>query len=229
MSDDLKLDLLIDRDFEPLRERTLKILRKAIASNLLTPGQRLVERSLCEQMGVSRSSIREALRYLESEGLIDSRGQKGMFVAVLSRKKALEIYEVRETLEADAARFFTERASDDEMIALRRAYDRIADVAQHDPEDYGTAIDEFFEVLFTGARNNTSHALIRTLRSRIHLLRYRTALLASKERITESVAQMEKIVVALEKRDAETAAIECRRFVKRSAAFAAAILPDETD
>ena len=179
-------------------------------------------------MGVSRSSIREALRYLESEGLIDSRGQKGMFVAVLSRTRALEIYEVRAALEAEAARYFTERASDKEIMSLRCAFDHIAAVAQQDPEDYGAAIDAFFEILFISARNETAHTLMKKLRSRIHLLRYRTAQLASKERIVDSVAQMEKIVSALEERDGEKAAVECRRFVQRSAAFAAANLPEES-
>src|SRR5581483_8053290 len=115
--------LWVKREVEPLRERTLKSLRDAILSNHLKPGQRLVERDLCEQAGVSRSSIREALRYLESEGLVESRGTKGMFVSVLNRKQALEIYEVRAALESEAARQFAERATESDLKAIRRAYE----------------------------------------------------------------------------------------------------------
>src|SRR5579883_3373385 len=121
----MKNPLWVKRDVEPLRERTLKSLRDAILSNHLKPGQRLVERDLCEQAGVSRSSIREALRYLESEGLVESRGTKGMFVSVLNRKQALEIYEVRAALESEAARQFAERATESDLKAVRRLRGRL--------------------------------------------------------------------------------------------------------
>jgi DNA-binding GntR family transcriptional regulator len=221
--------LLIERDFEPLRERTLKALRQAILSNRLTPGQRLVERDLCQQTGVSRSSIREALRYLESEGLIESRGPKGMFVTVLSKQKALEIYEVRAALEAEAARHFAERANDTELGVLSVIYERVCEAASNDLDAHGREIDAFFEALFLGARNVTAHGLIRSLRARINLLRNTTIRIASKERLTMRLAQMKKIVDALEARNGEAAAEACRNFVATSAQFAAAHLRDEPD
>jgi DNA-binding GntR family transcriptional regulator len=213
--------LWVERDFESLRGRTLKTLREAILARHLAPGQRLVERDLCQQTGVSRSSIREALRHLESEGLIESRGSKGMFVSVLSKRQALEIYEVRAALEAEAARHFAERATDEELQALKAGYERIVEVAYSDPDAYGREIDGFFEVLFAGAGNATAHALIRSLRARINLLRNTTIRLASKERTKGSLAKMKNIVEALEKRDGGAAVQACRSFVARSAEFAA--------
>jgi DNA-binding transcriptional regulator YhcF (GntR family) len=116
--------LWVEREFQPLlRGLTLKTLREAILARRLRPGERLVERTLCQQTGVSRSSIREALRYLESEGLVESRGSKGMFVSVLSSKQALEIYEVRAALEARPPKHTAERATGEELKALRRAYE----------------------------------------------------------------------------------------------------------
>lgn len=218
--------LRVDREFEPLRGRTLKTLREAILSSHLKPGQRLVERDLCQQTGVSRSSIREALRYLESEGLIESHGSKGMFVSVLSKKQAVEIYEVRAALEAEAAKHFAARASDEEVKTLKDAYDAIVKVAYTDPDAYGLGIDKFFEILFTGAGNGTAHALIRSLRARINLLRNKTIRLATKDRTKGSLAKMKDIVKALEKRDGEAAAAACRAFVGRSAEFAASQLKD---
>lgn len=220
--------LLVDREFEPLRGRTLKTLRQAILANHLKPGQRLVERELCQQTGVSRSSIREALRYLESEALVESRGSKGMFVSVLTKTQAMEIYEVRAALEAAAAQHFAERANADDLRALRKSFDRIRKVALKDPDAYSSEIDNFIEILFVGARNATAQALIRPLRARINLLRITTIRLASKERTIGSLAQMTKIVEALERRDGPAAAEACRGFVARSAEFAAANLKHET-
>lgn len=220
MADQTINPLRIKRDVEPLRERTLKALRDAILSNHLKPGQRLVERDLCEQVGVSRSSIREALRYLESEELIESRGSKGMFVSEIDREKALEIYEVRAALEAEAARHFAERATAKDLKSIRKAYADALAASLEDNEEYGRKIDWFFEILFTGARNSTAFALIRTLRSRINLLRHATIRAAPKERLVLSMEQMQEIVEALEQRDAEAAAQACRRYVARSAEFA---------
>jgi GntR family transcriptional regulator, trigonelline degradation regulator len=221
---EIKSPLWINRDVEPLRERTLKALREAILSNHLKPGQRLVERDLCEQVGVSRSSIREALRYLESEELVESHGTKGMFVSVMDRAKALEIYEVRAALESEAARHFADRATDTDRKAIRRAYEEVEGASLRSPDEYGRKIDWFFELLFKGARNETAFTLIRTLRSRINRLRHTTIRAAPKERIVGSMAQMKEIVEALESHDGDGAAKACRGYVARSAEFASGFL-----
>jgi len=77
-------ELRIARDLPTLRDLTTDKLREAIMAQRFKPGQHLVERDLCEQTGVSRSSVREALRHLEAEGLVERRGNRGLFVA--SRK-----------------------------------------------------------------------------------------------------------------------------------------------
>lgn len=219
-----KSPLWVKREVEPLRERTLKSLRDAILSNHLKPGQQLVERDLCEQAGVSRSSIREALRYLESEGLAESRGTKGMFVAVLNRKQALEIYEVRAALESEAAKHFAERATETDIKAIRHAYESAKRLLSSDAERLSREIDRFFEILFTGARNATALALLRMVRARINLLRHATTRAAPRERLVASMAQMKLIVEALERRDAAAAADACRGYVARSAQFASQFL-----
>jgi DNA-binding GntR family transcriptional regulator len=216
--------LWVKREVEPLRERTLKSLRDAILSNHLKPGQRLVERDLCEQSGVSRSSIREALRYLESEGLAESRGTKGMFVSVLNRKQALEIYEVRAALESEAAKHFAERATETDIKAIRQAYENADRLMPDNAEALSRGIDRFFEILFTGARNATAFSLVRVLRARINLLRHATTRVAPRERLIGSMAQMKLIVEALERRDGAAAADACRRYVARSAEFASQLL-----
>jgi DNA-binding GntR family transcriptional regulator len=222
-----KNPLWVKREVEPLRGRTLKSLRDAILSNHLKPGQRLVERDLCEQAGVSRSSIREALRHLESEGLVESRGTKGMFVSVLNRKQALEIYEVRAALESEAAKHFAERATDTDLKAIRQVYESAERLLPGNAEALSREIDRFFEILFTGARNATAFSLLRMVRARINLLRHATTRAAPRERLIGSMAQMKLIVKALERRDGAAAAEACRRYVARSADFAGQFLEEQ--
>ena len=103
-----------------LREMTADTLREAIFSMHFKPNDRLVERDLCDQTGVSRTCVREALRHLESEGLVERRANKGLYVTAVTPAEALQIYEVRAALEPALARLFVERASEADVKALRR-------------------------------------------------------------------------------------------------------------
>ena len=98
-------ELRVARDLPTLRDLTTEKLREAIMSQRFRPGEHLVERDLCEQTGVSRSSVREALRTLEAEGLIDRRGNRGLFVVSITPDEARQIYEVRGAIEPEMAGF----------------------------------------------------------------------------------------------------------------------------
>src|SRR4029079_6585742 len=111
----------VERGAAPRREQVSALLRREIVSMRLQPGQRLVERELIERIGVSRTTVREALRELAAEGLVTTIPQKGAIVAVPSWRAAGERYEVRALLEGAAAREFAERATDAQVAALRGA------------------------------------------------------------------------------------------------------------
>ena len=128
------LDLRVGRVAAPLREQVLDVLRQAILDFRLKPGQRLIERELIEQIGVSRTTIREVLRELAAEGLVTTIPQKGAIVVVPTAEEAAEVYEVRAALEALAARRFVARASDKEVEALRAAFAEVEAVT-HDGGD----------------------------------------------------------------------------------------------
>lgn len=90
----------VGRVAAPLREQVIEALRAAILEFGLTPGQRLVERELIEQLGVSRTTVREALRELTSEGLVTVVPQCGAIVSSPSPSEAEELYEARVALES---------------------------------------------------------------------------------------------------------------------------------
>ena len=86
-----------------LRELALERMRAAIVEFHFKPGQRLIERDLCEQLGVSRSVVREVIRHLEAEGLVHTVPHQGPIVATLDAETAAQIYELRSLLESAAA------------------------------------------------------------------------------------------------------------------------------
>ncbi len=111
----------------PLRRQVLDELRQSIIAGRLAPGSRLVERELTAMMGVSRTVVREALRQLESEGLISIIPNKGPIVRELTLAEAKDLYSIRAVLEGLAARRFVENASDNQLEKLQQALDATAE------------------------------------------------------------------------------------------------------
>ena len=96
----------VNRNPVTLREIVLERMRGAILSGRFKSGERLVERTLCDQLGVSRSVVREVIRILEAEGLVESAGGRGPRVARLDWAQARQIYDIRLLLEGQAAAAF---------------------------------------------------------------------------------------------------------------------------
>jgi GntR family transcriptional regulator, trigonelline degradation regulator len=214
----------VPRATDTLRQKTLLILREAIASGQIKPDERLVERDICERTGVSRSSVREALRYLESEGLVESRGAKGMFAVNLSAGEAMEIYELRIAVETMAATRFAERASDDEIRRLLETFASVKIAAATDAEKYWRQADLLLDIVMHGARNSVAYGLMRALRTRMRYLRSTTTRFATLAYRQGTVAHLAALTDALARRDGPAAAARMRVFVARSARFAAECL-----
>jgi len=208
-----------------LRELTTRTLRGAILNMHFKPKQRLVERQLCEETGVSRTCVREALRSLEAEGLVERVPNRGLFVASVSADEARQIYEVRAALEPAFAARFVERATSREMESLRAAYLQLEKVVTRKPViAYVDALDDFYDVILRGAGNDVARALLQSLRARMRFLRALTADAADVARKRETLARMREIMESALARDAEAMAERCRAFVERSAKFAILVL-----
>ena len=209
---------------ETIRLKTLNVLRDAIIEGRLVPGQKLIERDLCEQTGVSRSSIREALRNLESERLVESLDTKGVVVATLTPEIAAEIYEVRAALDSEAALHFAERASDADIAELEKTFNTLKNTPVENSDAFLATSNRFYAILYQGARNETAKHVMELLGTRISLLRSTTTRRAPIERRHGTVELMDTIFVALKKRDGKAAALAVRALIQRSAEYSTALL-----
>jgi DNA-binding GntR family transcriptional regulator len=210
-----------------LREQTVVTLREALLNEVFRPGDKLVERKLAEQTGVSRTSIREALSQLESEGLVTRVPGKGMFVTHLSEREIRQIYEARAILESAMARLFVERASQEQMDELAR---RIAEAGETDTSElarlHAEKLDAVSDIIMQGAGNDITRQMTFLLRTRITYLRTVTTRVASAERRRDTMALLHGIFDALRERNADLAEELMRAYVERSAVFALSVLGD---
>jgi DNA-binding GntR family transcriptional regulator len=213
-------NLRVARVAAPLREQVVAVLRDAILDFRLKPGQRLIERELIELTGVSRTTIREVLRELTAEGLVTTIPQRGAIVVKLSMKEASDLYEVRATLEALTARLFAERATDEDVAALRAALDTVRRLFEEAMRGEVTiqamieAKDRYYEAFFAGAANDEIWSILAGLQARVRLMRATS--LSQPGRPKETLEELEAVVSAIERRDAEGAYDAAQHHVMRA-------------
>lgn len=210
----------IERQAAPLRQQVLEALRRAIVSGQLAPGQRLTERALIEMLAVSRTVIREALRQLEAEGLIEIIPNKGPVVRQLSAAEAKDLYRIRAVLEGLAARLFAENATDAMVAELAIA---LKDVERaYQGSDGGLALDaktKFYDLLYTGGASETLASMLAVVQARVW--RWRAVGLRhpkrAHDRLNESVENLSALITAIENRDGEVAEQIARKEVGKAA------------
>ncbi|PWC37622.1 GntR family transcriptional regulator [Azospirillum sp. TSO35-2] len=218
--------LKVDREIRTLRGLALEKLRYAIVSMQFKPGDRLVERTLVEQLGVSRTVVREVLRHLETEGLVESIPHQGPIVARLTDSIAEQIYDLRSILEAAAARACAERATDADFARLGVALEEIqAGYERHDIKQILDATTRFYEVMFLSGGKDVAWGIVQTLNARITYLRAMT--ISSAGRNKKGPEEMAQILAALRLRDADQAEATCLAHVKKAGEIALKVLHQE--
>lgn len=220
----------IERSAAPLRRNVVDALRTAIIEGRLAPGARLTERELIEMTGVSRTVIREALRQLESEGVIETIPNKGPIVRQLTLAEAKDLYLIRSVLEGLAARMFVANAGPGDITELRTAADEtFAAYREGDPDAILATKNRFYDILFHGAGSETLSSMIGTLHARIW--RWRALGLGhakrSRSRSQESIKGLRNLVKAIERRDADEAEAIARSEVTNAGAEITRILGEE--
>ena len=222
---DSGLDLRIQQD-KLVRDKVVDVLRQAILDGILKPGRRLTEKELTELTGVSRTSVREALRRLQAEGLLEESPSRGLRVAVPSEAEVEQIYEIRAELEPLAVRLFVERASQQEVDELASAIEEL------DRSSFGTkeVLDRLDRVLLRGCRNPILEEVLGGLYSRTHAIRRVSASTAG--RMTVAKQEYADLAEAIRRRSAVDAVSAARRHVTaatESAKVAMGLLVQDPD
>ena len=194
----------VNRNPVTLREIVLDKLRTAIMNFQLLPGDRLVERDLCDRLGVSRTSVREALRHLESEGLVEFADAKGPRVAIITLEDACDIYELRCALEGLIVQLFTVRAKARDIKALEKALAvNRQSLEEGELQQVLDSVQGFYDVLLEGSGNHIAATQLRQLQARISYLRATSV--SQENRRGASNAEMERMVEAIKSGDPQAA------------------------
>ena len=194
---------------QTLRDIVQERLREAIIEGHFKPGERLVERPLCDQLGVSRTVIRETIRYLEAEGLVEILPNKGPIVAPMNWADAQQIYDIRLLLETSAAVDCAEKTSSELASHLKLALaDLESAFADGTPKALFKASTGFYRVIFEEAGHLIAWEIVQRLNGRISRLRVMT--LSTSDRHVSGFSHMKAICDAIIKGDAKAtrAAVE---------------------
>jgi DNA-binding GntR family transcriptional regulator len=207
-----------------IRERVVDALREAIVAGRLKPGERIRERELVSLLGVSRSPLREAIRILETEGLITSMAHRGARVSELSATDLHDMLQVRIMLESFAARLFIERLDEP---ALRRMEEQVerARAAGHQVDlqanfDLGL---EFHDLLVAASGNRKVVQLHENLKR--HQTRYQHFAFARLGRDLRALDEHAEMVAALRARDLAAVEAKIRAHLLRFYDYLAPLLP----
>lgn len=189
---------------ETLRSQVENHLRAAILEGKLAPGEKLIERELCEQLGVSRPSVREALRKLEAEKLIVIVPHRGPEVASMTLTEAQDLYAMRRLLESFAAHEFTRLASDTQIKQLAKVVKKLGDAgSKNSRTGVLQAKAEFYDILLGGCGNQLIGEILGGLLSRVSLLRAKSLMLP--DRLPKSLEEIKKLLICIQARDAKGA------------------------
>jgi len=202
MNDD-QLRLETD-EYLPLREVVFNTLRQAIITGHFKPGERLMEISLAKKLGVSRTPVREAIRMLDQEGLVDMIPRKGAQVSRITEKSLRDIVEIRTVLEEYAVGVSCHRISEEDMDTLTGIHgDFIRVVAEGDEQKIAQQDERFHDVLFRSAGNKRLLAILCNLREQF--FRFRLEYIKDIDQRSILIREHTDLIEAIRNRDEDRA------------------------
>ena len=201
--------------YQPLREVVCETLRDAVRRGILQPGERLMEIQLAEDLGVSRTPVREAIRKLEMEGYVIMMPRRGTYVADLSIRDINEVFEIRTSLESLASGLAAESINEDELEKLQRLLVEIgAYIKSGDMESIVRTDTEFHDLLYQASRNTRLVGIISNLREQ--LTRFRTTSMSFPGRLKATLEEHRKIVEAIAQGDEKAARKAAEHHMEKS-------------
>ncbi len=183
-----------------LREKIFHKLRQDILNGKYKSGDNLVEMKLAEEMGVSRTPVREAIRQLELEGLVTSIPNKGVIVEGISRQDIEDMYVIRESLEGLAARWAIERIEDRQLKELEDICELMEFYTEKGDLDHvGELNSRFHDIIFEATRSRPLKQILSDFQYYVQAIRL--ASLKSPGRAKESLREHKLIVQAFKDKD----------------------------
>jgi GntR family transcriptional regulator, trigonelline degradation regulator len=205
-------DMQVERP-AALRDQVVGNLRNAIINGQFAPGARLVERQMCELLGVSRTLVREALRQLEAEGWVRILPNRGPVVISMTPEEVRELYEVRSALEGIAAFRAAERVTPKQLDRLAATVDAMTKAqSRGDWMRHRQQLQLFYEILREASGNALLRAQLETMSARMAWLRGVT--LARPERAAVAVKEEARLLAALRARDGKRARELCEAHLR---------------
>lgn len=214
--------LNIDDRYSPLHEKVFEVVKEKILMGVLKPGDALIETKLSEELGVSRTPIREAIRQLELEGLVYTIPHKGAIVAGVSTQDIEDIYTIRMLLDGLAARWAAIKLNQEEedelteIITLMELYTQRKDVARVMKTD-----SRFHELIYRASKSKPLEHVLSTFHS--YVIRARVTSFETPGRLESAYEEHKKIYEAIIKRNADLA----EEYAKKHVANAAKNLIDQ--
>ena len=193
-------------EYIPLRDIVFKTLREAIITGDLKPGERLMEIKLANELGVSRTPVREAIRKLELEGLVTMTARRGAEVAPINKKDMKEVLEIRRVLESLACQLACQKCTADDIKKLNDTNKNIARAIKEQDIEQITKLDVLFhDQINDMAGNNRLINILHLLKE--HIFRYRLEYIREIENKDSIVDEHKKIISELNEKN-EKAAVE---------------------
>ncbi|MGN7861262.1 GntR family transcriptional regulator [Microbacterium sp. 22303] len=210
---------MLQREAAPLRSQLVARLREDIIEGQYAAGDRLIEKNLEATYGVSRTVVREALRQLESEQLVEIVPNIGPKVRGLTYDDVVHLYQVRAALESAACRLAAESSSVDAARGVRQAYEHLREhAAAVSVADLIVEKNKFYDALIQASGNPIIGEMLTNVQARIAQLRFIT--LGTPDRTPHMLDEIRKIVEAIEDSDPDTAAMASIAHVESAAEIA---------
>ncbi len=209
MTKDLKVNM---NEYLPLRDVVFNTLRDAILKGELKPGERLMEIQLAEQLGVSRTPIREAIRKLELEGLVLMIPRKGAEVAKISEKNLRDVLEVRRSLEELATELACQRITDEQIAELENAQQKFVEAVEvGDATQIADTDEAYHDVIYRATNNDRLVQILNNLREQMY--RYRLEYIKDESKRQILIVEHDQILKAIKNRHVEEARRSMREHI----------------
>jgi DNA-binding GntR family transcriptional regulator len=186
--------------YKNLGDEVYEIIKIKIINHEIKPGERIIDKNLAEDLGVSRSLVRQALTILEKENLVESIPRSGFYVKEIREKDVIEIYEIRKILEKAATEKAVEKIPKKDIEELDKIFkDAKKDLDKYKVEQFIKADNKLHRVIINNCGNEKLIELINSYNT--HITFYRVADLSRVERSKEAYFEHLEIFKAVKKRD----------------------------